>query len=320
MKEIKVRPMKPYNYKDIKDPSKLRFPLLATTKIDGIRFLTKRGEDGIVRALSASLKPIRNEFVQSIISKVNIAGLDGELAPSLNPREYASNDATSAFMAKEGEPFTVFYLFDYWGYPEMPYQDRLKILDDYLMYFKKAIRDNNLIDKAVVLSLGHQIQRVNNPGQIEELFLLSLSRGFEGLVMYDPKGLYKSGRSTLKEQYSIKMKKTEDSEAVIVGYNELMKNVSESKVNERGLKEKDHKRGNMTGADTLGSLIVDDPMFGQFSIGSGFSDSERHYIWANQDRFMGKLVKYSYMGTGVLKLPRHPVFMGFRDEDDMTSY
>ena len=56
------------------DIDQLRYPLLATQKIDGIRCLII---DGV--AMSRSLKPIPNRYIQSIIGKREYNGLDGEL-------------------------------------------------------------------------------------------------------------------------------------------------------------------------------------------------------------------------------------------------
>ena len=56
----------------------------------------------------------------------------------------------------------------------------------------------------------------------------------------------------------------------------------------------------------------------EFSCGSGLNDALRQEIWDNRTKYLGKLVKYKYMATGIKNLPRHPVFMGFRDESDLS--
>ena len=48
--------------------------MYASPKLDGIRCMI---QDGV--ALSRSLKPIRNEFIQSILSNPMFDGLDGEI-------------------------------------------------------------------------------------------------------------------------------------------------------------------------------------------------------------------------------------------------
>ena len=56
----------------------------------------------------------------------------------------------------------------------------------------------------------------------------------------------------------------------------------------------------------------------EFSCGSGLNDALRDEIWKNQSKYLGKLVKYKYMSKGIKELPRHPVFIGFRDETDLS--
>jgi DNA ligase-1 len=54
-----------------KDATGLKFPLLASAKIDGVRALVKDG-----KVLSRSLKPIPNRHVQEMFG--SLEGADGE--------------------------------------------------------------------------------------------------------------------------------------------------------------------------------------------------------------------------------------------------
>ena len=55
------------------DPTKAKFPYIASPKIDGIRFLMI---DGV--AVSRTFKPIRNKHIQSLLSQYLPDGVDGE--------------------------------------------------------------------------------------------------------------------------------------------------------------------------------------------------------------------------------------------------
>ena len=55
------------------DPAKAKFPYAATPKIDGIRFLIVNGQ-----AVSRSFKPIRNKYIQDLLSTALPDGVDGE--------------------------------------------------------------------------------------------------------------------------------------------------------------------------------------------------------------------------------------------------
>jgi DNA ligase-1 len=67
---------------------------------------------------------------------------------------------------------------------------------------------------------------------------------------------------------------------------------------------------------TTGTLIAQNEK-GIIRIGSGLDDKMREDIWSNKDSYIGKIVKYKYFSQGVKDLPRHPVFIGFRDPDDL---
>jgi DNA ligase-1 len=74
---------------------------------------------------------------------------------------------------------------------------------------------------------------------------------------------------------------------------------------------------NLIPGDMLGVLQVRDVKTGvEFGLGSGFKEVDRHEIWQNKDKFMGRLVTYKYQAVGVKDKPRIPIFKGFRDHAD----
>jgi DNA ligase-1 len=52
-------------------------------------------------------------------------------------------------------------------------------------------------------------------------------------------------------------------------------------------------------------------------MGTGFTAEERARIWSIRTSVVGMLVKYKSFLVGVKDKPRHPVFLGFRDEEDV---
>ena len=66
--------LKPMLAHTIKDTSKIAYPVMVSVKMDGIRCLIKNGV-----ALSRTFKPIRNDYIQSVIRKRENYCLDGEL-------------------------------------------------------------------------------------------------------------------------------------------------------------------------------------------------------------------------------------------------
>ena len=130
---------------------------------------------------------------------------------------------------------------------------------------------------------------------------------------------YKFGRSTLKEGYLLKVKKWEDSEARIVGYENLQTNLNEAVIDERGYTKRSSAKEGKVDTESLGALFVKDLQTGvEFKVGSGFTQDERERMWADQDNLIGKIITYKYFPVGVKDKPRFPIFKGFRSLEDMA--
>jgi DNA ligase-1 len=52
-------------------------------------------------------------------------------------------------------------------------------------------------------------------------------------------------------------------------------------------------------------------------VGTGFTADQRADFWSRREQLRGQLVKYKHFPHGVKDAPRHPVFLGFRDPEDM---
>ena len=146
----------------------------------------------------------------------------------------------------------------------------------------------------------------------------NLKDGYEGLMLRDPNGTYKFGRSSVKENILLKVKDFMDDEAEIISFREKMINTNEATKDNFGRSKRSSSHEGLIPAGTLGGFILRRSDGVEFSCGSGLNDSIREMIWNNQAKYLGKLVKYKYMTTGVKDLPRHPVFIGFRDESDLS--
>ena len=76
-------------------------------------------------------------------------------------------------------------------------------------------------------------------------------------------------------------------------------------------------------ADTLGAIVVD-YKGNEVGVGSGFSDTEREYIWSNRYQLMGRIATIRYFeetndADGNVSL-RFPVFVEIREQDKEVSY
>ena len=276
---------------------KLRFPLLASAKLDGVRAVVR---NGIV--YRRSNKPIPNAFVQKQFCMLDAA--DGELIVGPANSHTVYRDTVSHVMSHDKEGFDVtFHVFDHIRFPEKPYTDRRNLL-----YYDEILHSNVIVhDQLVIMNIDDLLA-------LEET---TLEQGYEGLILRDPNAPYKMGRSTVKEGYLLKLKRFLDAEATVIGFEERMHNGNEATTNELGrTKRSSHKAGKV-GRGDLGALVCRTAEGVEFSIGTGFTDSERGAIWNARDNYLGKLAKFKYFPVGIKEAPRHPVFLGWRMKEDM---
>ena len=278
------------------DSEKAKFPYAATPKIYGIRFLMVGGA-----ALTRSFKPIRNEYLQKILSSNLPDGIDGELTSGSTFQE------CSSIMRIKGEPDFKVWIFDFVN-PKgelKPYKERM---DELRKFENFNIPSYEILFPTIV----------SNQEQIDQLMINNLNAGYEGLMLRDPNGIYKFGRSSVKENILLKVKEFMDDEAEIISFREKMINTNEGLKDNFGRTKRSSCQDGLKPSGTLGGFILRNSEGLEFSCGSGLNDALRDEVWKNKSKYLGKLVKYKFMSKGIKDLPRHPVFMGFRDETDLS--
>ena len=135
--------------------------------------------------------------------------------------------------------------------------------------------------------------------------------------MRNPIAPYKQGRGTFREGIIYKLKRFEDSEAVIIGFVEQMTNQNVLEKDELGYAKRSYAKDGLVPANTLGRFIV---LWNgiELDIAPGnFNHAQRQEIWNNQDKFINKLLKFRYFNHGIKDKPRFPRAVGFRDEMDI---
>ena len=257
------------------------FPLLATPKVDGVRALMVKGQ-----LVSRTLKPIPNHRIRAILESLLPDGADGEI--------YCGDlyTTTSTAMSFDVDGDFKFFWFD-WAYNvDTPYSKRVSSIETY-------IEVNETDKKYVIPLMPHAIYDLEGLYAYEKQ---ALDQGFEGIMLRTPSGRYKSGRSTIKEGLMAKLKRFVDSEAIIIGTEELV-----------------HRAGLQNGeaGDTLGAIIARGTDGTEFRIGTGYTADQRDALWINRDKIVGKIVKYKNSEKGSKNKPRCTVFLGLRDKDDM---
>lgn len=280
----------------------LRFPLVVSPKLDGVRAITTDGP-----VLSRSLKPIPNKHVQELLDGLP-SGLDGELLAG-EPHAPDVYRKTVSMVMSDDAPITdlKYYLFDC-QLPGSFTQREILLRGLYQGLENKA---------ALVLVPQVTVNSLDDLLVFEEGWV---TRGFEGLIARAPGSPYKHGRSTEKEGYLVKVKRFQDGEAEVIGVTELMHNANEATVNELGRTARSHKKAGMEATGTMGTLVVRDTKTGvEFEIGTGFTADERRDLWHNSQvlpSWEWPLAKYKHFPSGAKDKPRHPVFLGWRDKRD----
>ena len=282
------------------DTSKLRYPVLISRKLDGVR-CTVQG--GIL--LSRSLKPIPNANVQKLFKGLP-EGIDGELifGDPCSPSAY--RDTVSIVMSDD-KPADGIQLWVFDKYSDLPFRTRLDA----------AFCACNM--RKCVKIVEHI--RCNNEAELMETEEKWLDAGNEGVMIRSYEGLYKCGRSSEREGYLLKLKRFEDMEAKVQGTYEQMHNGNEAFTNELGRTARSSCKGGKVGMDTLGGLIVvgQNGTFNgiEFECGTGFDAAQRKELWADRWNLEGRIAKIKYFPVGSKDKPRHPVFLGWRDRRDM---
>lgn len=284
----------------VKDVKLLRFPVIASPKLDGIRAMKIGG-----RALARSLKPIPNKHIRETLEALAPEGIDGELMAGSN-----FQDATSGVMTQKGKTLFTLAAFDIVTKSlATPYEERLADLEAAV----KALGEQNHIKTVPTL-------KVHTAEELLEFEEKVLGYGFEGVMVRDPIGPYKCGRSTVREGWLLKLKRFEDSEAEILGFVEMNHNDNVATVNELGRTKRSSAKAGKRPAGTLGKFLCRDLKTGvEFKLGTGkgLTQKLRLEIWNNREEWAKKIVKYQYQVVGVKNKPRLPIWLGVRDPLDM---
>lgn len=284
---------------ELPDFAKLRYPLVASPKLDGIRCVIRGG-----LALTRSLKPVPNKRLRELLQRPELEGLDGELMAG-----ETFQDVTSAIMSHDGDVDGItFNVFDHHTDPARPFQER----------FRRAL-DIATIERLSGRTFVHHVPHVLIESESDLIVYEAhqLAKGYEGVMLRDPNGTYKYGRSTMREGALLKVKRFEDAEAVIVGFEPLYVNENEQTRDERGYAKRSSSKDGLVATERLGAFVLERADGVRFNCGSGTTDAQKHDFWQRRNELLGRTVKYKHQPHGAKDAPRSPVFLGFRDGRDL---
>jgi len=293
---------KPMLASSIDFESQIKFPVLVSHKLDGIRAMVQGG-----KLVSRTLTDIPNVNVQKRFEGLE-EGLDGELI-SGDPRLQGCMQRTSSIVMSDDKPAgdLHYYVFD--RFSDLPFIERLN-------------------EAAIAASKNEHCvfvehQALDNLEDLNDLKIAWLEEGYEGVMLRAPHGRYKNGRSSVLEGLLLRIKPMEDAEATVISTFELEHNANTATQDNLGHTKRSTCQANFVGLDSLGGFIVKgigdhwkDVEF-RCGTGVGLTQKLRKELWNEKEKLIGRIIKYKYQKVGSKDKPRLPIFLGWRDKRDM---
>ncbi len=228
------------------DEQKLQFPVIGQPKIDGVRGLNPLGF-----IVGRSLKTFANRHVNELMSKDEYQGFDMEMTVGDNMySDSLCRDTTSALTTIQGEPDIHGFAFDVCSVnvAHLRYESRLAMLTEHV----NNLHSRNLASNIHVIE--HKI--LTNMDDVLQYDEENLDLGLEGTILRDPGGIYKHGRSTIREQYLLRIKRYRDCEGKVISLEEAEINNNEAQINELGYTFRTSHKENKIPAGRIGAMIV----------------------------------------------------------------
>lgn len=280
----------------------LRFPYLASCKLDGYRAFNQWKQ---VRTSSGT--PVLNNYTRNLFSGKEFEGLDGELIVGPWNDKNAFHNTSGPVRRQDGDPAVKWYVFDDRSDPRAPFQDRIE---------SARLRIERCGHPSIVY-LPHKI--ITNLDEMYEFEQEAVNDDFEGIMLRSPTGPYKFGRSTVNENYLLKVKRFITEEATITALEERMENLALSIEDNFGRAKKSVSKDNQIGTGMVGAFVVESEKWPEpFRISAttlghkGAKDA-----WENPHNYIGQLARFKYFPHGVVNAPRHGVFEAIRGREDL---
>jgi DNA ligase 1 len=305
-----LKPMKGDDFVE----SELRFPYFGSYKLDGYRAFHEGGN-----ILTSSANPVTNDYTQDLYQNRTLAGrpffdftgLDGELVVGAWNDPRAFHNTSGPVRRKSGEPDVRWYIFD----------DRTSPGDAFLHRSQKACgRVEELHDSGFKRIEYLQQQWLRDLQDMLEFERQAIAMKFEGIMLRDPNGRYKFGRSTVKENLLLKVKRFINEEARITGFKEQMENMNDAVQDNFGNAKRSENKDMMVGTGMVGAFTVESDLWPRpFEISAtSLTHEERRHAFNNfESEYKGQLARFKYFPHGVVEVPRHGMFESIRDPNDL---
>jgi len=286
----------------------LKFPLICTPKIDGVRGWAPHGS-----ILCRSMEPPANLHTRKLFNNPLLIGCDGELCVGDPWNDSACRNTTSALNSIGGTPNVIWHLFDYVTRETFfqTYANRLDRLQDFLYSIQGEEFSSRLM--YVPHEWAHSLEELL---EIEKRYVAA---GYEGLVARSPDSLWRSGRASITSQSYLRLKRFEDREGEIVRLIEGTTNNNSLSYGTNGYAKRSTHAENMLPSGKVGSLVVRDFQSNKLvTVSKGkLTATECERYWGNPELIVGSIATYRIFPRGSVNLPRHPTLQNIRARFDM---
>lgn len=294
----------------------VRFPVMGSYKLDGFRAMVQDG-----KLMSRNGLPIRNKHCQKLYKNEWLKDLDGELICGKPTDANLFNTTSSAVTSAAGEPKVTYCVFDWFGELDTTYDIRMTIV-------RRRVKLAGIPPSVLKFLAQKMLHNIEELVAFEEAAVLA---GYEGVMLRDPMGVYKQGRSTVREGILLKIKRFEDAEAVVMGTYEAEHNGNTEKT---ASGKRSSKKAGKVKTGTLGGFVCVNIKCkcancsrrlsalvnceNKFQLGRGtLTHVQAQQLWQRRATLVGEIVKYKFQPVGVVDKPRLPIFLGFRNKGDM---
>lgn len=291
--------------------SKIKYPILALPKIDGVRAINLDGN-----LTGRSLKPHGNKYIGNLFKGLDFLGFDGELIVKTDQTDALCRLTTSAVNTHEGQPDLYWCVFDYL-HPDV--RDKTYIERHGRMVMKVMhLQEKQLITPGASKLVVVHFKYIENEDELLETEQVWLAEGYEGVILRDPQRLHKSGRATVGEGGYLRIKRFTEEDAKVLRVVEGRSNGNAATINALGHTERSSHQENMVPNGMVGALVCEDEKTGaEITVSAGcMTHDQRMHYFNNQDQIIGKVIKYKHFAVGRKDKPRMPTFQAFRIESD----
>lgn len=301
--------------------SDLKFPLMCSPKLDGIRCIVKQdqrvdytdfdGEPipcGDTRAVCKSRKFIDLPSVQVQTLFSGCLEADGELIAGCETDFNVYNRTNSHVMSSNKPHEDMKYRVFDWA-------DEAWADTPFILRYQQVIDMVKFWGNPHVTAVEHTL--IDNTEDLQAYEEEQLALGYEGIMWRDPNGRYKHNRGTWKEGLIGKLKRFADEELIATGFIEGKYNTNEDvRDNLGGAKRSTSKEG-MVASGMMGKIVA---MWNgvEIHVASGImTHAQKKHVWENQDQYLGRIFTMRHFPHGKKDLPRMPRFHGWRNPIDI---